>query len=56
MVCSPEPFRVAPGTTERRFRVATAGMRAGTYRAFLVASQPSFPEAKPVRVRIVSAR
>jgi hypothetical protein len=56
MVCSPEPFRVAPGTTLRRFRVDTAGKRAGTYRVFLVASQPSFPEAKPVKVRIVSAR
>ncbi len=56
MVCSPEPFRVAPGTTTRRFRVETAGKRAGTYRAFLVASQPSFPEARPVKVRIVSAR
>jgi len=56
MVCSPEPFRVAPGTTERSFRVETAGKRAGSYRAFLVASQPSFPEAKPVNVRIVSAR
>jgi hypothetical protein len=56
MECSPEPFRVAPGSTERRFRVETAGTRAGTYRAFLVASQPSFPEAKPVRVRIIRAR
>ena len=56
MVCSPEPFRVAPGTTPRRFRVDTAGKRAGTYRVFLVASQPSVPEAKPVKVRIVSAR
>jgi hypothetical protein len=56
MVCSPEPFRVAPGRTQRRFRVDTAGTRAGSYRAFLVASQPSFPAAKPVKVRIVSAR
>jgi hypothetical protein len=55
-VCSPESFRVEPGTTSRRFRVETAGKRTGTYRAFLVASQPSFPEAKPVRVRIVRAR
>ena len=56
MVCSPDPFRVAPGRTQRRFRVATAGKRAGSYRVFLVASQPSFPAAKPVKVRIVSAR
>jgi hypothetical protein len=54
--CSPEPFLVAPGSTERRFRVDTAGRRPGSYRVFLVASQPSFPDAKPVKVRIVRAR
>jgi hypothetical protein len=56
MECSPEPFRVAPGSTQRKFRVDTAGKRAGAYRVFLVASQPSFPEAKPVKVRVVRAR
>jgi hypothetical protein len=56
MECSPAPFRVAPGTTERKFRVDTTGRRPGRYRAFLVASQPSFPEATPVKVRIVKPR
>jgi hypothetical protein len=56
MECSPAPFRTAPGDTERRFRVDTDDRRPGRYRLFLVASAPSFPEAKPVKVRIVRAR
>jgi hypothetical protein len=56
MECSPEPFRVAPGSSERKFRVGTTGRRPGSYRAFLVAREPSFPSAKPVKVRIVKPR
>jgi hypothetical protein len=55
LVCAPEPFRVAPGTTKLPFRVATGRRRPGRYRAFLVASQPSFPTVAPVKVRIVRA-
>lgn len=55
MECVPKPFVVPPGRTKLRFRAPTRGLRAGDYRAFLVASQPSFPSAAPVKVRIIRA-
>jgi hypothetical protein len=55
--CGTEPFPVKPGTTRMRFTANTNGpprLRAGRYHAFLVASDPSFPKARPVAVRIVA--
>jgi hypothetical protein len=53
--CGVDPFPVKPGRTEYPFEVATAGLRAGRYRAFLVSSDRSFPEARPAPFRIVAA-
>jgi hypothetical protein len=53
--CGVDPFPVKPGRTEYPFEVATAGLRAGRYRAFLVSSDPSFPAARPSPLRIVAA-
>jgi hypothetical protein len=54
LVCTTEQFLVKPGTTRLPFEVS-AGRKPGRYRAFLVASLPSFPTAKPVRVMVISA-
>jgi hypothetical protein len=53
--CGVAPFPVKPGRNTYRFAVQTKNLRAGRYHAFLVASDPSFPQAKPVAVRIVAA-
>jgi hypothetical protein len=54
--CGVEKFIVKPGTTRLPFDLQVGRRRPGTYRAFLVASDPSFPGASPVRVTVVSAR
>jgi hypothetical protein len=54
--CSPEPFVVKPGTTRLPFDLRVGRRRPGRARAFLVASDPSFPPAPPVRVTVVRAR
>ena len=54
--CGPEPFVVKPGTTRLPFELQVGRRRPGKYRAFLVASDPAFPTARPVRVTVVSAR
>jgi hypothetical protein len=53
--CGVDPFPVKPGRTEYPFQIATKGLRAGRYRAFLVSSDRSFPEARPSPHRIVAA-
>jgi hypothetical protein len=54
--CGVEPFVVPPGTTRLPFGLRVGRRRPGRYRAFLVASDPSFPHAKPVKVTVVSAK
>jgi hypothetical protein len=53
-LCAVSPFPVAPGHNRYPFRVSTQGLDPGKYHAFLVASDPSFPHAKPARVVIVA--
>ena len=54
--CGPEPFVVKPGTTRLPFELQVGRRRPGKYRAFLVASDPAFPTARPVKVTVVSAK
>lgn len=54
--CGVEKFVVKPGTTRLPFEVLTARQQRGRYRAFLVAGDPSFPTARPVRVTVVSPK
>jgi hypothetical protein len=53
-ICKVGPFKVAPGPNRHPFKVATKGLSPGKYHAFLVASDPSFPHAKPAPVTIVA--
>jgi len=52
--CGVGSFPVKPGTTRLPFETSTKKLSPGKYRAFLVASDPSFPVAKPVPVTIVA--
>jgi hypothetical protein len=54
--CGVEPFVVQPGTTRLPFELRVRRRKPGNYRAFLVASDPSFPRAPPVKVTVVSAK
>jgi hypothetical protein len=54
--CGVAKFVVKPGATRRRFELQVGRRKPGKYRAFLVASDPSFPTAPPVRVTVVSAK
>jgi hypothetical protein len=54
-VCGVASFPVKPGRNKFPFETSTAGLGAGKYHAFLVASDPTFPSAKPAPVRIVAA-
>lgn len=53
--CGVEKFVVKPGTTRLPFELRVGRRKPGRYRAFLVASDASFPRAVPVRVTVVSA-
>ena len=54
-ICGDEAFVVKPGTTKLPFSLAVGKRPPGHYRAFLVAGDPSFPNARPVKVTVVSA-
>jgi hypothetical protein len=54
--CGVTKFVVPPGTRRLPFELRVGRRKPGTYRAFLVASDPSFPTARPVRVTVVSAK
>ena len=54
--CGVEPFVVKPGATRLPFELRVGRRQPGRYRAFLVASDPSFPTAPPVRVTVVSGK
>ena len=54
--CGATKFVVPPGTTRLAFELRVGRRKPGTYRAFLVASEPSVPTARPVRVTVVSAK
>jgi hypothetical protein len=54
--CGVDPFLVQPGTTRLPFELRVGRRKPGSYRAFLVASDPSFPAAPPVKVTVVRAR
>lgn len=54
--CGAEPFLVQPGTARLPFELRVGRRKPGTYRAFLVASDPSFPTAPPVKVTVVRAK
>jgi hypothetical protein len=53
--CGTDPFVVRPGTTRLPFELRVGRRAPGTYRAFLVANDPAFPSAPPVKVTVVSA-
>ncbi|MFI5372306.1 MAG: hypothetical protein ACHQ52_12180 [Candidatus Eisenbacteria bacterium] len=55
MECGVAPFPVKPGRNKFPFEASSEGLEAGKYHAFLVASDPSFPTAKPAPVRIATA-
>jgi len=52
-ICGTKPFPVRPGVNRYPFESATKGLSPGRYRAFLVSSDPSFPSARPVALRVV---
>jgi hypothetical protein len=54
--CGVAEFVVKPGTTRLPFELRVGRREPGKYRAFLVANDPSFPAAPPVRITVVSAK
>ena len=54
--CGAAKFVVKSGTTRLPFELHVGRRRPGKYRAFLVASDPAFPTARPVKVTVVSAK